>query len=165
MNVFCTIQILEIIMTKLYLCWASLVAQIVKNLPAMWETWVQSLDQEVPGWHNEGIEVFQGTEKTQLKGATLWHHSDSVHGWACFWLWTPESINVCIWESLDLPEVSAKGFSHPLTIALRINPCNSFGLGAFSIFNGPNCLVICFFATVKPFNILFSPWGWPTMSS
>lgn len=58
---------------------------------------------------------------------------------------------------LDLPEVSAKGFSHPLTIALRINPRNSFGLGAFSIFNGPNCLVICFFATVKPFNILFSP--------
>ena len=23
--------------------WASLVAQMVKNLPAMWETWVQSL--------------------------------------------------------------------------------------------------------------------------
>ena len=27
--------------------WASLVAQLVKNLPAMWETWVQSL-----GWEN-----------------------------------------------------------------------------------------------------------------
>ena len=26
--------------------WASLVAQMVKNLPAMWETWVQSLDWE-----------------------------------------------------------------------------------------------------------------------
>ena len=25
---------------------AVLVAQLVKNLPAMWETWVQSLDQE-----------------------------------------------------------------------------------------------------------------------
>ena len=25
--------------------WVSLVAQMVKNLPAMWETWVQS-----PGW-------------------------------------------------------------------------------------------------------------------
>ena len=25
---------------------ASLVAQLVKNLPAMWETWVQSLDWE-----------------------------------------------------------------------------------------------------------------------
>ena len=27
---------------------ASLVAQLVKCLPAMWETWVQSLDQEDP---------------------------------------------------------------------------------------------------------------------
>ena len=26
--------------------WASLVVQLVKNLPAMWETWVQSLDWE-----------------------------------------------------------------------------------------------------------------------
>ena len=28
--------------------WASLVAQTVKNLPAMQETWVQSLDREDP---------------------------------------------------------------------------------------------------------------------
>ena len=28
--------------------WASLVAQLVRNLPAMWETWVQSLGQEDP---------------------------------------------------------------------------------------------------------------------
>ena len=28
--------------------WASLVAQLVKNLPAMWETWVWSLDCEDP---------------------------------------------------------------------------------------------------------------------
>ena len=28
--------------------WASLVAQLVKNLPATWETWVQSLGQEDP---------------------------------------------------------------------------------------------------------------------
>jgi len=28
--------------------WASLVAQRVKNLPAMWETWVQSLGWEDP---------------------------------------------------------------------------------------------------------------------
>ena len=27
---------------------ASLVAQLVKNPPAMWETWVQSLDWEAP---------------------------------------------------------------------------------------------------------------------
>ena len=28
--------------------WASLVAQLVKNLPAIWETWVQSLDWRDP---------------------------------------------------------------------------------------------------------------------
>ena len=28
--------------------WASLVAQLVKNLPAMWETWVQSPDWKDP---------------------------------------------------------------------------------------------------------------------
>ena len=28
--------------------WASLVAQMVKNLPVMWETWVQSLGWEDP---------------------------------------------------------------------------------------------------------------------
>ena len=28
--------------------WASLVVQTVKNLPAMWETWVQSLSWEDP---------------------------------------------------------------------------------------------------------------------
>ena len=28
--------------------WASLVAQLVENLPAMWETWVQSLGWEDP---------------------------------------------------------------------------------------------------------------------
>ena len=28
--------------------WASLVAQLVKNLPAMWETWIHSLGWEDP---------------------------------------------------------------------------------------------------------------------
>ena len=32
----------------LYFYWASLVAQMVKNLPAMQETWVGSLGQEDP---------------------------------------------------------------------------------------------------------------------
>ena len=32
----------------LHYSWASLVAQTVKNLPAMWETWVRSLGWEDP---------------------------------------------------------------------------------------------------------------------
>ena len=33
-------------LSKPYLLWASLVAQTVKRLPTMWETWFQSLDWE-----------------------------------------------------------------------------------------------------------------------
>ena len=33
---------------RLPLFWASLVARLVKNLPAMWETWVRPLGQEDP---------------------------------------------------------------------------------------------------------------------
>ena len=36
--------------------WASLVAQMVKNLPAMWETWVRSLGWEDP--LEEGMETY-----------------------------------------------------------------------------------------------------------
>ena len=32
----------------LFPCWVSLVAQLVKNVPAMWETWVRSLGWEDP---------------------------------------------------------------------------------------------------------------------
>ena len=43
----------EITVTKHFLdllqySWASLVAQLVKNMPAMWETWVQFLGWEDP---------------------------------------------------------------------------------------------------------------------
>ena len=38
----------EVIDYPLQYSWASLVAQTVKNLPAMWETWVQSLGWDDP---------------------------------------------------------------------------------------------------------------------
>ena len=34
--------------TSLFSCWASPIAQLVKNLPAMWEIWVRSLGWEDP---------------------------------------------------------------------------------------------------------------------
>ena len=39
---------LKYILNSYHLLWASLVAEMVKNLPAMQETWVQSLDWEDP---------------------------------------------------------------------------------------------------------------------
>ena len=38
----------EVIDYPLQYSWASLVAQLVNNPPAIWETWVQSLDWEDP---------------------------------------------------------------------------------------------------------------------
>ena len=38
----------QVIYAYFYFSWASLVAQLVKNLPAMWETWIRSLGWEDP---------------------------------------------------------------------------------------------------------------------
>ena len=49
----------EVIGYPLKCSWASLVAQLVKNPPAMWETWVRSL-----GWKDpleEGMEAHSST--------------------------------------------------------------------------------------------------------
>ena len=58
--------------------WASLVAQLVKNLPAMWETWVWSLDWEDPlqkGMATQSIfwpEEFHGLLHTEIKKWKIW---------------------------------------------------------------------------------------------
>ena len=45
--------------------WASLVAQLVKNLPAVWETWVQFLDWEDPPGEGSAYPLqYSGLEKS-----------------------------------------------------------------------------------------------------
>ena len=51
----------EGIVYTLQYSWASLVAQLVKDLPAMWETWVQSL-----GWEDP-LEKGMGTHSSILE--------------------------------------------------------------------------------------------------
>ena len=46
--------------------WASLVAQLVKNLPAMWETWVRFLGKEDP------LEKGKATHSSILAWRILW---------------------------------------------------------------------------------------------
>ena len=46
--------------------WTSLVAQMVKNPPAMWETWVQSL-----GWEDP-LEEGMATHSSILAGESPW---------------------------------------------------------------------------------------------
>ena len=50
--------------------WASLVAQLVKNLPAMWETWVRSLDWEDP------LEKGKVTHSSILAWRSPWDHKE-----------------------------------------------------------------------------------------
>ena len=57
---------------KYYHYWASLIAQLVKNLPAMRETWVRSLGQEDP------LEKEQATHSSIL-GFPRWFSWDRVH--------------------------------------------------------------------------------------
>ena len=52
--------------------WASLVAQLVKNLPAMWETWVPSLGWEDPLEKGKGYPL----QYSGLENSTDW----IVHG-------------------------------------------------------------------------------------
>ena len=45
-----------------YHIWASLVAQLVKNLPAMWETWVRSLGWDDPLEKGKATYSYSGPE-------------------------------------------------------------------------------------------------------
>ena len=51
--------------------WASLVAQLVKNLPAMWKTWVQSLGWEDPLYNVSEIDLMLGMHQ-RMKHKTLY---------------------------------------------------------------------------------------------
>ena len=48
-------------------CWASLVAQLIKNLSAMWETWVRSL-----GWEDP-LEKRKATDSSILAWRIPWN--------------------------------------------------------------------------------------------
>ena len=50
----------------MYICWASLVAQLVKNPPAMWDTWVLS-----PGW-DDPLEKGTATHSSILAWRIPW---------------------------------------------------------------------------------------------
>ena len=67
--------------------WASLVAQLVKNLPAMWETWVRSLSWEDPldkgkatypfqysGLENSMDSIIHGVAKSQTRLSDFHFH-------------------------------------------------------------------------------------------
>ena len=70
--------------------WASIVAQLIKNLPAMQETWIQSLDWEDFPWRREGkgypLQYF-GLENSMdcivLRVAKSWTQLSDFHFTTC----------------------------------------------------------------------------------
>ena len=71
-----------VIMMSVYNIISSLVAQMVKNLPAMWETWVQSLGREDPPGEGNGLSLtplFLPGElhgQRSLAGYCAWGHKE-----------------------------------------------------------------------------------------
>ena len=62
--------------------WASLVAQMVKSLPAMWETWVRSLGWEDPA-EKEIPHQYPCLENCIDRGARLWSMGSQRPGYHC----------------------------------------------------------------------------------
>ena len=91
-------EILDIkYLTVIMAAWASLVAQLVKNLPAMWETWVRSLGWEDPleketvthpvFWPGE----FLGVAKSQIQLGNFHFHYGCLMSWRhCLLRWKPK---------------------------------------------------------------------------
>ena len=76
--------------------WASLVAQTVKNLPAMWETWVWSL-----GWEDL-LEKEKATPSSNLAWRIPWSVLSMGlqrvrHDWAIFTTWGSFLLSLFIW--------------------------------------------------------------------
>ena len=64
-------------------------AQLVKNLPAMWETSVQSL-----GW-KDSLEKGKTTHSREFHGLySPWGHKEAGHNWATFAYWAPRCLRL-----------------------------------------------------------------------
>ena len=92
--------------------WASLVAQLVKNPPAMWETWVQSL-----GWEDPLEESWQPTPAF-LPGDSSWTEEPGYSPWGCKELDTT--------ERLSTAQPHVRGSVCRLSVLLRWACCISF---------------------------------------
>jgi len=70
---------------------ASLVAQMLKHLPAMWETWVQSLGQE------ETLEKKMATPSSILAWKIPWTEDSGRYSpWGCKELYTTEQLTLSL---------------------------------------------------------------------
>ena len=114
----------------LYMRWASLVVQMVKCLPAMWETWVWSLGQKIP-WrrHPTPVPLPIGNSNGQSTsvGYSPWGRRESdTTEWLQFpicevrWLLKHHLCNrhTPFWQWLRITEVSFCSLNSPLWMIL-----------------------------------------------
>ena len=85
-------------------CWASLVAQLVKNLPAMWETWVQTL-----GWEDP-LEKGKATHSSILAWRIPW---TVVHGVTKSQAQYYSIVSICVYTYTCVCTHVHKTFSYP----------------------------------------------------
>ena len=94
--------------------WASLVAQLGKNPPAMWETWVQSLGREDP------LENRTATHSSIL-GLPWWFSWERIR-LQCRRLWFNSWVGKTRWRTEQLPTSVFLGF--PGGLAGKESACN-----------------------------------------
>ena len=120
--------------------WTSLVAHLVKNLPAMWETLVRSLDWEDPlrkgmaihssilTWRMTWTEETGGPQSMRFQGVE--------HNWVIFtWTWTwmgPDTMILVLWMLSFKPAFSLPSFSFIKKLF------RSFSLSAIGWYHLPN---------------------------
>ena len=85
--------------------WASLVAQLVKNLPAVWETWVQSLGREDP------LEKGTATYSIILAWRIPWIEDPVGYS-----LWGRKESNMT--EQLSLPKIPSLSFQYTQSLSM-----------------------------------------------
>ena len=100
--------------------WASLVAQLVKNLPAMRETWIQSLGQKDP------LEKGKATHSSILAWRipwTLWSMGSQMvgHNWATFTFTSNNSKKWLHWYPFQPPRRTWKDMQVGAETRLTLN--------------------------------------------
>ena len=120
-----------------YASWASLVAQLVKNLPVMQETWVQSLGQEDP------LENIMAAHSSILAWRIPWTEEPGRlqsmglqrvgHDWVTFTLCWLYKIGSEVSESHSVVSNSLR--SHGL-YSLWNSPGHNTGVSSLSLFQG-----------------------------
>ena len=130
---------------------ASLAAQMVKNLPAMWETWVQALCWEEP------LEKEMATHCNILAWRIPWQRSLAGHSpWGHKESDTTEAVWHSTWPSSSLYSLNLE--CPTLTMVSRL-PSMTLGVLSSSFFT-LLCLQLLLSIYILPFYYLPGVWPW-----